>query len=148
MKKILLGAGCFWGVEEAFKNTSGVLNTRVGYSGGDFDNPTYKDVCSGKTGHAEVVSIEYETSKISLSQLLEIFWKIHNPTTLNKQGPDVGTQYRSVIFCFEKQQLEEAMESLKNHQKELKNPIVTQIEMAKPFYEAEEYHQCYFEKQK
>jgi peptide-methionine (S)-S-oxide reductase len=143
------GAGYFWGVEEKFRKIKGVVSTTVGYSGGDFNNPTYKNVCSGKTGHAEVVRVEYDPDIVSYEELLEIFWKIHNPTTLNRQGFDIGEQYRSVIFYHSEEQKEKALESKKRLEKSgiYKDPIVTKIEDAKEFYRAEEYHQKYIQKQ-
>lgn len=142
------GAGCFWGVEEAFSKIPGVISTTCGYSGGDLKNPTYKDVCDGKTGHAEVVQVEYDPNKISYDKLLEVFWKIHDPTTLNRQGPDIGTQYRSVIFFHTTEQESIAKTSKENLKKSkvYKNKIVTEILPIKEFWKAEEYHQRYFEK--
>ena len=148
MQEATFGAGCFWGVEDAFRQLEGVISTTVGYSGGEFENPTYEDVCSNQTGHAEVVKIEYDERKISYNELLKTFWDIHNPTTLNRQGPDVGTQYRSVIFYHTKEQESAATESRKQleESKKYQNPIVTEIVPAKMFYRAEEYHQKYFQK--
>ena len=146
MEKALFGAGCFWGVEETFRKLEGVDNTQVGYSGGDLVNPTYEDVCSGNTNHAEVVLIEYNEEKISFSKLLDSFWKCHDPTTLNKQGPDIGTQYRSVIFYFDELQNKISNESKLEYAKKYKLNIVTQIEKAKEYYKAEEYHQKYIQK--
>ncbi len=141
------GAGCFWGVEYIFSKTKGVLSTEVGYMGGKFKNPNYEDVCRDDTGHAEVVKIEFDPSKINYEELLETFWKNHNPTTLNRQGPDVGTQYRSVIFYYSKEQKNKAISSKENYQKKLGDrKIVTQIVPAEEFYRAEEYHQKYLEK--
>ncbi|MBD3198318.1 MAG: peptide-methionine (S)-S-oxide reductase MsrA [Candidatus Lokiarchaeota archaeon] len=150
IQKATFGAGCFWGVEENFRKKKGVISTTVGYSGGDFQNPTYKKVCSGKTGHAEVIQIEYDPSIISYEELLDIFWEIHNPTTLNRQGFDIGEQYRSVIFYHNQEQKKIALESKENQEKsrKYKKPIVTAIEPAKEFYEAEEYHQKYIYKQR
>lgn len=144
MEKATFGAGCFWGVEAAFQKVKGVTSTTVGYMGGNFKNPTYEDVCTDKTGHAEVLQITYDPSKVSYEKLLEIFWNIHDPTQLNKQGPDTGTQYRSAIFYHNEQQKKLAEES----KKKLKynKPIVTEIIKAKEFYPAEEYHQKYLEK--
>ncbi|OGW89180.1 MAG: hypothetical protein A3G33_00605 [Omnitrophica bacterium RIFCSPLOWO2_12_FULL_44_17] len=144
----VFGAGCFWGVESAFREVSGVVNTTVGFMGGITKNPTYKEICTGTTGHAEVVQIEYDPGKISYEKLLEAFWQIHNPTTLNRQGPDVGEQYRSVIF-YENSEQKKAAEQLKeklNKAEEWKNKIVTAVEPKKEFYPAEEYHQRYCEK--
>ena len=142
------GAGCFWHVESAFRKVKGVLKTTVGYTGGNLKNPKYEDVCTNSTGHAEVVQVEYDPSKVSYEELLKVFWEIHDPTTLNRQGPDVGTQYRSLILFFDekqKQEAESSKEKLVNSGK-YKNPIVTQIIPASKFYKAEEYHQQYLEK--
>ena len=142
------GAGCFWGVEAAFREAPGVRETAVGYQGGTLKNPGYEDVCSGRTGHAEVVHIEYDPGKISYDQLLELFWAEHDPTTPNRQGPDVGTQYRSVIFYYtpaEKAAAEASKAKLEASGR-FKRPIVTQIVPAPEFYRAEEYHQRYLEK--
>src|SRR5580704_11162324 len=149
MDKATFGAGCFWGVEAAFRQVKGVVSTAVGYSGGHFPDPTYKDVCSGKTGHAEVVQVEYEPSQVSYDDLLKVFWDNHDPTTLNRQGPDVGAQYRSAIFFHNPQQEAAARASKEVLIKEgaFKKPIVTEITPASEFYRAEEYHQRYFEKQ-
>lgn len=146
MAKATFGAGCFWGVEEAFDGLNGVLSTRVGYTGGSVPDPTYKDVCSGDTGHAEVVEVEFDSNQISYEELLEIFWKIHDPTTVNRQGPDIGTQYRSVIFTHSDEQKKLAVESKEKAAKRFEKPIVTQIIPAATFFEAEEYHQKYFKK--
>lgn len=146
MEKATFGAGCFWGVEEAFDGLNGVLSTRVGYTGGSAPDPTYKDVCSGDTGHAEVVEVEFDPNKISYEELLEIFWKIHDPTTVNRQGPDIGTQYRSAIFTHSDEQKKLAETSKENAAKRFEKPIVTQIIPATTFFEAEEYHQKYFKK--
>jgi peptide-methionine (S)-S-oxide reductase len=146
--KATFGAGCFWGVEEKLRKLKGVISTTVGYSGGDFSNPSYINVCSGTTGHAEVVQIEFDPSIITYEELLETFWKIHNPTTLNRQGWDVGEQYRSVIFYHTPEQREKALESKKNLEESgsYKKPIVTEIKPVKEFYRAEEYHQKYIQK--
>jgi peptide-methionine (S)-S-oxide reductase len=148
MQKATFGAGCFWGVEEVFRKLDGVTNTAVGYAGGTMENPTYKDVCTDQTGHAEVVEMEFDPTKISYRQLLDVFWNNHNPTTRNRQGPDVGTQYRSVIFYHSPEQKKEAEESRKAVEKagRFKHPIVTEIEPASKFFRAEEYHQRYLEK--
>jgi len=146
MEKILFGAGCFWGVEEAFKKINGVVETKAGYAGGEVTNPTYKDVCRGDTGHAEVVQVTFDPNLVTLDELFNCFWSIHNPTTLNRQGPDIGHQYRSAIFCFNESALEEALKSKEDRQKSLETPIVTEVALIDKFYEAEEYHQCYFEK--
>jgi peptide-methionine (S)-S-oxide reductase len=142
------GAGCFWGVEAEFRKTKGVTMTRVGYSGGSVPNPTYKDVCTDKTGHAEVVEVEFDPSQVTYEELLKVFWDNHNPTTLNRQGPDVGTQYRSVIFVHDPMQRAAAEKSRDELSKsgKWKNPIVTTIEDAATFWEAEDYHQQYLEK--
>ena len=147
-RKAIFAAGCFWGVEAKFRQVNGVLSTRVGYIGGEFSNPTYKDVCSHKTGHAEAVEITYDPLKVSYDELLDVFWSIHDPTTLNRQGPDVGTQYRSAIFYLNDEQKEEAIKSRKmvEESKRFKREIVTQIVPASDFWEAEEYHQQYVEK--
>ncbi|MFX0141845.1 MAG: peptide-methionine (S)-S-oxide reductase MsrA [Candidatus Hodarchaeota archaeon] len=148
IQKAIFAAGCFWGVEANFRKTEGVISTRVGYIGGVFAKPTYKDVCSHKTGHAEAVEIIYDPSKVSYDDLLDIFWSIHDPTTLNRQGPDVGTQYRSAIFYLNSEQKEKALKSKNKLEasKQFKNPLVTQIVPASEFWEAEEYHQQYIEK--
>lgn len=140
-------AGCFWGVEETFRKVKGVRSTVVGYAGGEMENPTYEDVCSGKTGHAEAVQIKFNPKEISYQQLLEIFCKIHDPTQLNRQGPDVGTQYRSVIFFHNSKQENIARKSKEQMIKSgLK--VVTEIAPFKNFYKAEEYHQKYLQKRK
>jgi peptide-methionine (S)-S-oxide reductase len=148
MEKATFGAGCFWGVEATFRKIKGVTATAVGFSGGTLDQPTYKDVCTDKTGHAEVVEIEFDPTLVSYEELLDVFWKHHDPTTLNRQGPDVGTQYRSVIFYHSPEQKAAALASKQaletSHQ--YKKPIVTQILPASPFWRAEEYHQQYLEK--
>jgi len=148
MAKASFAAGCFWGVEAAFRQVEGVLDTAVGYSGGRLENPSYEDVCSGRTGHAETVQVEYDSSRVSYEQLLDVFWENHDPTTLNRQGPDVGEQYRSAIFFHTPEQQAAATVSkakLENSGK-YKRPIVTQIQPASKFYRAEEYHQRYLEK--
>jgi peptide-methionine (S)-S-oxide reductase len=146
MEKATFGAGCFWGVEEAFRKMEGVVSTRVGYTGGHTSHPTYKLVCTSSTGHAEVVEVTFDPSVVSYEQLLEVFWKIHNPTTLNKQGPDIGTQYRSVIFFHTPAQKETAVKSKEEAQEKRLGKIVTEILPASSFYEAEEYHQQYYQK--
>ena len=145
-EKATFGAGCFWGIEAEFRKVEGVVDVTVGYSGGALENPTYKDVCSGTTGHAEVVEVEYDPSKVSYEELLEVFWENHDPTTLNRQGPDVGTQYRSAIFFHTPEQEAAARASKERAQDRFKKPIVTEITPAAEFYRAEEYHQRYFEK--
>jgi peptide-methionine (S)-S-oxide reductase len=146
MEKATFGAGCFWGVEAAFRQVRGVLSTAVGYSGGHLENPTYKDVCSGRTGHAEVVQVEYDPAQVSYNDILKVFWENHDPTTLNRQGPDVGAQYRSAIFFHSPEQEAAAKASKEQMQSRYKNKIVTEIEPASEFYRAEEYHQQYLEK--
>ena len=148
MEKATFGAGCFWGIEAAFRQVKGIASTAVGYSGGAFQNPTYEDVCSGKTGHAESVQVEYDPSKASYEDLLKVFWENHNPTTLNRQGPDVGEQYRSVIFYHTPEQKATALASKEKLEAggHYQKPIVTQILPAGEFYRAEEYHQRYLEK--
>lgn len=148
MQKATFGAGCFWGVEEAFRRVPGVADTAVGYCGGTLDNPTYQDVCTGATGHAEVVEVTFDSSRVSYEQLLDTLWRIHDPTTMNRQGPDAGTQYRSVIFFHSPGQEEAARASKEKQQASgrFRRPIVTQIVPAATFYRAEEYHQRYLEK--
>jgi len=146
MEKATFGAGCFWGVEATFRNTKGVLSTAAGYSGGHFPNATYKDVCSGKTGHAEVVQVEFDPSQVSYEDLLKVFWENHDPTTMNRQGPDVGSQYRSAIFFHTPEQEAIAKASKEKAQSLFKNKIVTEITPASEFYKAEDYHQQYLEK--
>jgi len=142
------GAGCFWGVEAEFRRIKGVKATAVGYSGGQRKNPTYKDVCSDMTGHAEVVQVEYDPNVISYDDLLNVFWENHDPTTFNRQGPDIGTQYRSVIFSHTPEQEAAARASKERLEKSgrFRRPIVTQIQPAAEFWRAEEYHQQYLEK--
>jgi len=146
MEQIIFGAGCFWGVQYYFDQVPGVVSTEVGYSGGMTENPTYEQVCTHATGHAEVVLVEYDASKVSTETLLRQFFRMHDPTTLNRQGPDVGDNYRSVIFCVTDEQKEIAETVLADIQPKFKDPIVTQIELAGPFYRAEEYHQKFTEK--
>ena len=151
MKEVAtIGAGCFWGVEVTFRKVKGVISTRVGYTGGHFENPTYEDVCSHKTGHAEAIEIIYDPSIVTYEGLLNLFWKMHDPTTLNRQGWDVGTQYRSAIFYHNDFQKAEALASKEKIKKSgiYKKEIVTEIVPASKFYEAEEYHQQYNEKKK
>jgi peptide-methionine (S)-S-oxide reductase len=148
MDKATFGAGCFWGVEAAFRLVKGVKATAVGYAGGSLDNPTYKEVCTDRTGHAEVVQVEYDPAEVSYGDLLGVFWDNHDPTTLNRQGPDVGTQYRSVIFFHSPEQeaaARAAKEALDTSGR-FKRPIVTQILPAPAFWIAEDYHQQYLEK--
>lgn len=144
--KATFAAGCFWGVEEVFRNTPGVISTNVGYEGGTMENPTYEDVCTDATGHAEAVELEYDPAKVSYEELLEIFWANHDPTTKNRQGPDIGTQYRSVIFYHSPEQEAAAKASLQKAQARFRRPIVTEIAPASEFYRAEEYHQQYLAK--
>jgi peptide-methionine (S)-S-oxide reductase len=146
MEKATFGAGCFWGVESTFRRLPGVQSTQVGYAGGDLNNPTYHDVCTGGTGHAEVVEVSFDPQVISYHDLLEVFWNNHNPTTLNRQGPDVGTQYRSVVFYHSPEQEADARASRDAAQSRFPRPIVTQIVAAPQFWRAEEYHQQYLEK--
>ncbi len=148
MEKAAFAAGCFWGVESAFRQVKGVISTCVGYSGGTLKNPTYEDVCTDRTGHAEVVQVEYDPSKVSYEDLLKAFWDAHDPTTLNRQGPDIGLQYRSAIFFHTAEQQAAAIASKERLQKSgrYRNPIVTEITPASEFYRAEEYHQQYLEK--
>ena len=149
MEKTTFGAWCFWGIEYSFSKVPGVLEAPVGYSGGSLENPTYQQVCSGQTGHAEVVQVKFDPNKVSFQELLEVFWNIHDPTTLNRQGPDVGTQYRSAILFHSQEQETLARKSVQNltEQKKYSNPIVTEISPIDVFYLWEEYHQRYFEKQ-
>jgi peptide-methionine (S)-S-oxide reductase len=141
-------AGCFWGVEDAFRGVKGVKSTTVGYTGGHTKNPTYKDVCSHTTGHAEAVEVEFDPKQASYQQLLDLFWEIHDPTQLNRQGPDVGTQYRSAIFYHDAEQEAAARASKAAQEKSGKyhGPVVTEIAPAPEFYRAEDYHQQYLEK--
>jgi len=143
MTKALIGAGCFWGIEEYFRKQIGVINTKVGYSGGKSAEPTYEEVCTGKTGHAEVVQIKFDENLISFKEILNHFWKCHDPTQFNRQGFDVGTQYRSVIFYYSNEQHNDAMESKEQTQNSLQRTIVTEIMPAQEFYLAENYHQLY-----
>lgn len=148
MQKATFAAGCFWGVEAAFRQVPGVVNTAVGYAGGDMMNPTYEDVCSDTTGHAEVVQVEFDPAKVSYEQLLDVFWKVHDPTQLNRQGPDFGSQYRSAIFYHTPEQQAAATASKERLAQSGRccRPIVTEITPASEFYRAEEYHQQYLEK--
>jgi peptide-methionine (S)-S-oxide reductase len=148
MEKATFAEGCFWGVEANFQSTPGVISAVSGYTGGKMDNPSYEDVCSGRTGHAEAVEVEFDPAKVSYDDLLKVFWTSHDPTTPNRQGPDVGTQYRSAIFFHDAAQEAAARASKESLEKsgKLKRPIVTEIVAAGPFYRAEEYHQKYFAK--
>lgn len=145
-EKATFGAGCFWGVEVAFRNVPGVVDTAVGYEGGTLANPTYQLVCSHRTGHAEVVQVEFDPEQVSYEELLETFWAEHDPTTLNRQGPDVGSQYRSVIFFHTPEQEAAAWASRERAQEGYDRPIVTGITPASEFWRAEEYHQQYLVK--
>ncbi|MFO8051473.1 MAG: peptide-methionine (S)-S-oxide reductase MsrA [Thermoplasmatota archaeon] len=146
MEKTIFGAGCFWGVQASFDQLEGVVETEVGYSGGHTKDPTYKEVCSDRTGHAEVVRVVFDPSVISFRELLDHFFEIHDPTTPNRQGPDIGSQYRSVIFYGSEGQRREAEEARKRWEGKYPGKIVTEIAEAGPFYRAEEYHQKYFQK--
>jgi len=148
LDKATFAAGCFWGVEDAFRRVKGVVSTRVGYTGGHFENPSYEDVCTGLTGHAEAIEILFDPSMVSYDELLDVFWSIHNPTTLNRQGPDTGSQYRSAIFYHSQEQEKAAVLSKEKLQSSGRyiNDIVTEIINASYFYPAEDYHQQYFEK--
>ena len=149
MEKATFGAGCFWGIEFAFRKVEGVKEAYVGYAGGNTPNPTYQEVCSGQTGHAEVVQVEFDPDKVSYEELLELFWAIHDPTTLNRQGPDVGTQYRSAIY-FHSPEQEASIKSailIMEESRKFENPIVTEIAPIDRFFMGEDYHQRYFEKQ-
>ena len=148
MAKATFAAGCFWGVEATFRQLPGVTFTRVGYTGGNFENPTYKDVCTDRTGHAEAVEIEYDPSKISYEQLLDVFWENHDPTQVNRQGPDWGSQYRSAIFFHTPEQeiVAKASKDAVEKSGRYRKPIATQIVPAAVFYQAEDYHQQYLEK--
>jgi peptide-methionine (S)-S-oxide reductase len=147
-EKATFAAGCFWGVEAAFRQVPGVLDAAVGYSGGGFPNPTYEDVCTGRTGHAESVQVEFDPARVSYDRLLDVFWENHDPTTKNRQGPDVGTQYRSAIF-FHSPEQEKAASDSKNRLEasgRYRRPVVTEIAPAGEFWRAEDYHQRYLEK--
>ena len=148
IEKATFAAGCFWGVEATFRKVHGVVDTAVGYAGGTLKSPTYQDVCSGTTGHAEVVQVEFDPSQVSYDQLLDAFWACHNPTTLNRQGPDVGSQYRSAIFFHSSQHEQAALASKEklDASGKFREPIVTEITPASVFHRAEEHHQRYFEK--
>ena len=148
MEKALIGAGCFWGIEKFYSEITGVIDTKVGYSGGNTNNPTYQDVCSGETNHAEVVLINYDESIISYEEIIKYFWECHDPTQLNQQGHDVGTQYRSVIYYFNDNQKLIADKSKEECQSTFEKRIVTEISPADIFYKADEYHQKYIQKSK
>jgi len=140
------GAGCFWGVEVAFRRVPGVTDVTVGYTGGEVPDPGYKEVCSGRTGHAEAVRVVFDPARVSFEELLEVFWSIHDPTQRNRQGADIGTQYRSAVFCQDAEQEASARASLERIQASYDKPVATEIVPAGPFYPAEEYHQRYLEK--
>jgi peptide-methionine (S)-S-oxide reductase len=146
IQKATFGAGCFWQVEAEFQKLDGVTDTAVGYEGGDVENPTYEQVCSGTTGHVEVCQVTFDPSKVSYEDLVSKYLEIHDPTQLNRQGPDVGHQYRSVIFAETDEQADVARRVIEAAQQKFSKPIVTAIEPAKPFWRAEEYHQCYLQK--
>lgn len=148
MAKAIFAAGCFWGVESAFRQAPGVLATAVGYTGGQVAEPTYRQVCGGRTGHAEAVLVEFDPARVTYEQLLDLFWENHDPTQLNRQGPDYGSQYRSAIFVADVAQEAAATASKQrlNASGKFRRPIVTEIVAAEPFYMAEDYHQQYFEK--
>jgi peptide-methionine (S)-S-oxide reductase len=145
-EKATFGAGCFWQVEESFRALDGVVDTAVGYEGGHVENPTYEQVCGGGTGHVEVVEVEFDPTRVDYEDLVRKYLEIHDPTQLNRQGFDVGYQYRSVVFAHSDEQAETARRILESAQPKYKRPIVTAIEPAQPFWRAEEYHQCYLEK--
>jgi peptide-methionine (S)-S-oxide reductase len=142
------GAGCFWQVEEEFRAMDGVIDTAVGYMGGHVDNPTYEHVCTGTTGHTEVAQISFDPSRISYDELLDKYFEIHDPTQLNRQGPDVGYQYRSVVFAHSDEQAEAARRAIERAQGRFDRPVVTVVEPASTFWRAEEYHQCYLQKRR
>ena len=146
MKKALIGAGCFWGIEEYYRKINGIFDTKVGYAGGHTSNPTYEEVCTGTTEHVEVVSIQYDQTVISFIEILDHFWICHDPTQLNRQGPDVGRQYRSAIFYHSEEEAIIANESKKQKQLSFKNLIVTEIIPIQTFFIAEDYHQLYIHK--
>jgi|TARA_B100000809_G_scaffold212793_1_gene216928 peptide-methionine (S)-S-oxide reductase len=147
IEKTIFAAGCFWHIEDYFSKIKGVLSTRVGYTGGSFENPTYKDICTGTTGHAEAVEIEFDAKIIPFSELLKHFWEIHDPCSLNRQGPDIGNQYRSAIFVTSSEQEEEVLKQKKLYnEKKYNYKIVTNIEILSKFYPAEKYHQKYIQK--
>ena len=148
MEKATFAAGCFWGVEETFRTLPGVLDTAVGFMGGTTENPSYREVCTGRTGHAEVVQLEYDPARISYDRLLDAFWSCHDPTTKDRQGPDIGTQYRSAIFYHSEEQraAAERMKAVVDQSGKWRKPVVTEIVPAGPFYPAEDYHQDYLQK--
>jgi peptide-methionine (S)-S-oxide reductase len=146
LQRATFAAGCFWGVEASFREIEGVVKTRVGYTGGNTDAPSYKQVCSGRTGHAEAVDVWFDPTIVSYDELLNTFWSIHNPTTRNRQGWDIGSNYRSAIFLHDADQERQAIASRDEHQRALRRQIVTEIVPAPAFYDAEDYHQRYYEK--
>ena len=143
-RKATLGGGCFWCVEAVYERMPGILSVTSGYAGGQTDNPTYEDICTGKTGHAEVVQIEYDPEKISYEKIVDLFWDAHDPTTLNRQGADVGTQYRSIILTGDDDEARIAKESKEGAQAEFRSPIVTEIVPLEKFYPAEDHHQDFY----
>jgi|SRR3954468_4187753 peptide-methionine (S)-S-oxide reductase len=145
-EKATFGAGCFWQVEEAFRELPGVIDTAVGYEGGHVDDPTYEQVCTGTTGHTEVVQVEFDPERTSFDEIIAKYFTVHDPTQMNRQGPDVGFQYRSVIFAHSDEQSEAARKAIERVQGSYRDPVVTTIEPAAPFWRAEEYHQCYLQK--
>jgi methionine-S-sulfoxide reductase len=145
-QKATFGAGCFWQVEEAFRELDGVIDTAVGYEGGHVEDPTYEQVCTGTTGHTEVVEVTFDPERVSFEELVAKYFAIHDPTQLNRQGPDVGFQYRSVIFAHSDDQAEIARKAIEQAQERFRDPVVTEIESAAPFWRAEDYHQCYLQK--
>ncbi len=145
-EKATFAAGCFWGVEAAFRQVKGVVGTQVGYTAGTTKSPTYKDVCSDRTGHAEAIEVEFDPDQVSYEELLDVFWGIHDPTQVNRQGPDFGSQYRSAIFWHNEKQKAAALASKQTQQKKRGRPVATEITKAQAFYRAEEYHQRYLEK--
>ena len=150
MERATFGMGCFWGPEETFRKVDGVTSTSVGFMGGSLENPTYEEVCTGRTGHAEVVEVEFDPSRIAYEELLEIFWACHDPTTRNRQGPDIGTQYRSVLFFHSPEQEAAARASKEKLERSgrYRSEIVTEIAPASSYYPADEYHQRYLEKRR
>ena len=142
------GAGCFWQVEEEFRKLDGVIDTAVGYQGGHVDNPTYEQVCTGTTGHTEVAQVTFDPSRVSFEDLVNRYFEIHDPTQMNRQGPDVGFQYRSVIFATDDEQTEIARRAIEREQERHREPVVTVVEPDAPFWRAEEYHQCYLQKRR
>jgi peptide-methionine (S)-S-oxide reductase len=146
IEKATFGAGCFWQVEDELRSLDGVLDTAVGYEGGHVENPTYEQVCTGKTGHTEVAQIEFDPERVSFEELLLKYFDIHDPTQLNRQGPDVGFQYRSVVFAHSDEQAKTARDVIERVAKRYRDPVVTEVEAAATFWRAEEYHQCYLQK--